>query len=158
MIKAIVERDGVDYNRLVPELLQALRDVAEDVRTVLATPPPEKPKKLGGPLPGGFYTERQRGFVMSAIKSGHIRVPYLRTGDLPRSWTASEVQTEGNVTFVEIYSDPSLAPYGRYVQDPLVRPIMHDDWPTPDEQGKEAAQELLPKMIEVCVRYGFTSG
>lgn len=157
MIKAIVERDTIDYSKLVPELSQALRDVAEDVRTVLATPPPEKPKKLGGPLPGGFYTEKQKRYFFWAVKTDRIRVPYLRTQDLSRSWTASEVQTEGHVTFVEIYSDPSIAPYGRYVQDPLVRPVMHDDWPTPDEQGKEAAQGLLPKMIEVCIKYGFSS-
>ena len=109
-------------------------------------------------MPGGFYTEKQKRFVISAIKSGHIRVPYLRTGDTSRAWTVGEVRTEGHVTSIEIYSDPSLAPHARYVQDPLVRPIMHEDWPTPDTEGKEAAEELLPKMIGVCVRYGFTAG
>lgn len=158
MIKARVERDPVDYSKMVPELLQALKDVAGGVRQALASPPPEKPKKLSGPLPGGFYTEKQRRYVIAAIKSGHIVVPYLRTGNLPRAWTVGEVAVSGGTASVEIFCDPGLAPYGRYVQDPKVRPPMHEDWPTVEEEGKEAAQALLPKLIGVCIEYGFTPG
>lgn len=156
MIKAKIERDPVDYSKMIPELLQVLKDVAGDVRLALASPPPEKPKKLSGPLPGGFYTEKQRRYVIAAIKSGHIQVPYLRTGKLPKAWTVSEVEISGGTASVEISCDPSLAPYGSHVQDPKVRPPMHEDWPTVEEEGKEAAQELWPRVIEVCIKYGFT--
>jgi len=158
MIKAIVDRDLVDYSKMIPELLQVLKDVAEDVRRVLATPPAEKAKHLGGSLPGGFYTEKQRRYVIAAIKSGHIVVPYLRTGNLPRAWTVSEVEISGGTASVEISCDPSLAPYGPHVQDPKARPPMHEDWPTAEEEGKEAARAMWPKVIEVVVRYGFVPG
>jgi hypothetical protein len=39
------------------------------------------------PNPGTFVSDRQRRYVMAAIRDGRITVPYKRTGKLGQSWT-----------------------------------------------------------------------
>lgn len=43
-----------------------------------------KPWRMGPGPAGGFYSVRQRRFVMAGIRSGRIRVPYPRTGSMNR--------------------------------------------------------------------------
>lgn len=39
------------------------------------------------PNPGQFVSERQRRYVMAAIRRGTIKIPYVRTGKLGQRWT-----------------------------------------------------------------------
>jgi len=152
--KAIYKPDEVDYMQLVADMAQELANCAYDVHTYLTTMPGQREKHLGGPLPGGFYTERQMKYVMKGIREGYIVVPYQRTADLVRSWTVGPVQREGDTLSVQIYQDPSLAPYGPYVQDPRVRPAMHDDWPTPDSAKQELEARIVERLRAVGRKYG----
>ena len=45
-------------------------------------------RQVGGPATGGFYTERQRRFVMAALASGEIPTPGTehRTGRMKQGW------------------------------------------------------------------------
>ena len=152
--KAIVQPDKIDYMQLVADMSQALEECAYDVHVYLTTMPGHKTKHLGGPLPGGFYSSRQMKHVMKGIKEGYIVVPYQRSGDLVRSWTVGPLQKAGDALSVEIYQDPSLAPYGPHVQDPKVRPAMHDDWPTPDGAKQALEGKIVEKLKAVGRRYG----
>lgn len=155
-VKAIVERDTTDYfGGFITDMMLALAAAAEDVRTYLTTMPPKKPKWLAGPLSGGFYSEKQKRYVFWAMHVGEIVVPYMRKADLARSWTIEHVQAASDSLAVEIYQDPSLAPYGKYVQEPKVRPPMHSDWPTTDGAKKDLGPKIVGRLTEVGVKYGF---
>jgi hypothetical protein len=154
--RAIIERDTKDYfGAFVTDMMLAMASAAEDVRTFLTTMPPKKPKWLAGPLPGGFYSEKQKRFVFWAMHVGEIVVPYMRTADLARSWTVEHVKAVADALAVEIYQDPSLAPYGRHVQDPKVRPPMHEDWPTPELAKEKLEPKIMERLKEVGEKYGF---
>ena len=150
-IKAIIERDQVNYLRMEDEMRVALFAGATDVQRFLSTMPPKKKKLLGGPLPGGFYTLKQKRYVHWAADQGKIEIPYNRSADLARSWTVAP----GSDLSVEIYSDPSLAPYGRFVQDPFVRPRMHEDWPTSTEAKEKLEPQIMTRLRLVGEKYGF---
>lgn len=154
MVKAIIERDTRDYLRLIMDMSVALTAGANDVRNYLTTMPPPKPKKLGGPLPGGFYSEKQSRYVRAAIADGRIEVPYLRTQDLARSWSITSVDMVGDSLKVEVYSDPSRAPYGRIVQDETVRPEMHSDWPSVEGAARDMAGKVEERLRAVGKDYG----
>lgn len=152
-IRAIIERDKTDYLQLEPEMRVALFAGATDVQRFLSTMPPKKRKMLGGPLPGGFYTLKQKRYVHWAADEGKIEIPYMRDHSLSRSWTVQA----GSDLSVEIYSDPSLAPYGRFVQDPFVRPTMHEDWPFVELAREELGPQIMDRLRAVGRKYGFTS-
>ena len=156
-IKAIVERDPVDYLKLAAEVSMALGAAALDVQRFLSTMPPKKKKMLGGSLPGGFYTLKQKRYIHAAADRGEITIPYMRTTGSAHSWTIGPVQQVGDSMRVEVYSDPSLAPYARFVQDPFTRPRMHEDWPSPDLAKEELEDKIVARLMEVGKRYGFTS-
>ena len=155
------EPDIKDFERAVGK---ALMRAANLLRQKLATPPPKKPgtKHLAGPLAGGFYTERQRKFVIGGIKSGLLKVPYLRTGNLPRSWSISRVQKKlltGEI-YVTVYSDPSEAPANEWVQqdDPSAtrqQVPMHEDWLTPGEAEKRYEKQAMNIVVDELKRWGF---
>jgi hypothetical protein len=154
-VKAIVERDPKDYyNGFVMDMTVALHAAAEDIRTYLTTMPPKKPKHLAGPLPGGFYTEKQKRYVHWALAEGVIVAPYMRTADLLRSWTVESVAISGGLA-VQVYQDPSLAPYGQYVQNPKVRPPMHEDWPDVEKAEQDVGAKAVGRLKEVAAGYGF---
>jgi hypothetical protein len=45
----------------------------------------------------GWFSDKQRRYVMAKIRRGEIHIPYGRTGKLARGWTA--VRTKERVTF-----------------------------------------------------------
>jgi hypothetical protein len=151
-----------DYDDFEKAVGKALMRAANVLRRHLATPPTKKPgmKHLAGPLPGGFYTERQRKFVIGGIKSGLLRVPYIRTGNLPRSWSISKVHKTKSTLFVSVYSDPSEAPYNEWVQqdDPGAKRQqvpMHDDWLTPDEAATKYEKAAVNVIVDELKKWGF---
>ena len=62
---------------------------------------------VGGPAAGGFYTERQRRFVMASLNDGSREVPYSRTHDMINAW---HTQGEGREQTV-VNTDDKVAPY-----------------------------------------------
>lgn len=154
-IKAVIERDPIDYSRFEADMSTALFAGGTDVQRFLSTMPAKKKKILGGSLLGGFYTLKQKRYVHWAADMGIIDIPYMRQADLARSWTVAPVQQIGSSLSVEIYSDPSIAPYGRLVQDPSVRPEMHEDWPSPDLAKEKLEEQVVSRLRDVGRRYGF---
>lgn len=145
------EVDLDEFDKAIGKILQKAANI---LRRPLATPPKKKPgqKHLAGPLPGGFYTNRQRRFVLSAIGRGIIKVPYLRTGNLPRSWSISEPEKEGKDITVTVFSDPTEAPYNEWVQQDdrqakRKQVPMHEDWPVPDAVANRYKKDV-EKLIE----------
>lgn len=54
--------------------------------------------QVGGPASGGFYTERQRRFVMAALHDGSMQVPYSRTQNMINAWHTEGSGKEQTVT------------------------------------------------------------
>jgi hypothetical protein len=141
---------------------QALMRAANVVRNAMAEAPIKKPgtKHLNGPLPGGFYSKRQRGFVMGSIEKGMLQVPYIRTGNLPRSWSISSPEKVKDGLVVFVFSDPSEAPYNEWVQqdDPNSKRQqvkMHEDWLTPGEAEKKYSKQVTDEIEKELRKWGF---
>jgi hypothetical protein len=154
----IDEGDDPDLRSFRRDVEKALADAANLLRREgFMDVPPKRPgtKHLAGPLPGGFYSNRQRNFVLAGINSGVIQVPYIRTGNLPRSWSISKVQYRGKDAFIEVFSDPSEAPYNRFVQDDELQVPMHEDWNTPSEVADKKGDEAMRILRNVLREWGF---
>ena len=80
---------------VLTELEQGMQGAAELVRAAEATYPEQGNYHLQGPLPGGFFSQKQRRFFFAALRDGTISVPYQRTGALGAAWT-SNVERSGN--------------------------------------------------------------
>lgn len=70
---------------LTQELAIEAEAVTDELSAMLETYPAKKKVKLRGQFQG-FYTKRQRRFVMWALRVGRLIVPYPRTGTLANSW------------------------------------------------------------------------
>lgn len=152
--EVIDDGEDIDLDEFDKAIGRMLQRAANIVRLPLSQPPPKKTgqKHLAGPLPGGFYTNRQRAYVMLGVKTGIIEVPYIRTGNLPRSWSLSEPEKDGKDLIVTVFSDQSEAPYNEWVQqdDPKAdrqRVPMHEDWPAPNEVADKHEKEVV-KYLE----------
>jgi hypothetical protein len=120
--------------------LDAYQHLREVVTTAFATEVMAVLKRDIPPPPRGamrFVSERQRRFVMAAIKRGDIRVPYVRasaktigSANLQASY---RVANEGQN--VVLYSD---APYAQYVVGDQQADIHKGRWKT----GKIAVEEV----------------
>lgn len=90
---------------------QIIADVGDYAKEVLSEYPPQKyisraqayGQQAGGP---GWFSDKQRRYVMAQINSGGIVIPYARTGQLGRSW----VLTHQGKSLVISNTAPS-APY-----------------------------------------------
>lgn len=140
----------------------ALMRAAAVLQRELSTPPPKRPgeKHLAGPEPGGFYTSRQRSFVMANIRRGTLKVPYLRTGNLERSWSITKLLQDREGLYVEVFSDPTEAPYNELVQqdDPAAKRQavpMHDDWPKPLAVAARVQAEVEQIIEKTLKEMGF---
>jgi len=141
---------------------QALMRAGHVLQRELSTPPPKAPgtKHHAGPEPGGFYSAKQRAFVMSGIRTGTIKIPYLRTGNLERSWSVSKLLQDKEGLYVEVYSDPSEAPYNELVQqdDPNAKQKaipMHNDWPKPNDVANRVGKEIEKVIADTLKPWGF---
>ena len=61
------------------------------------------------PAGPGWFSDRQRRYVMAKIRSGEIQIPYPRTMTLQAGW---QVRSEGNGN----YKISNIARYAQYVQ------------------------------------------
>lgn len=163
MWELIDEGSEPDLKEFEHEIGQALMRCGLVAQRLLSTPPKKKPgeKHLAGPLPGGFYSNKQAQYVTVGIKMGTIQVPYMRTGNLPRSWSTTGPKAQKDSMYVVTFSDDGEAPYNEWVQqsNPRARRKqvpMHDDWPTPDSMINEHADEILKPLKEEIVKWGFT--
>ena len=141
---------------------QALMRAGHVLQRELSTPPPKAPgtKHLAGTLPGGFYTPRQRGFVMANIRLGTMAVPHLRTGNLERSWSVSKLQQDREGLYVEVYSDPTEAPFNEWVQQDDTAASrqavpMHNDWPKPIDVANRFGKEIEKVILDTLKPWGF---
>ena len=155
------EEYEIDLDEFDVAIWKALQRAANVLRTPLATPPSKKPgqKHLAGPLPGGFYSNRQRAYVLGALKRGTIKVPYLRTGNLPRSWSISAPKKEGKDLTVTVFSDQTEAPYNEWVQQDSRRAKrkqvpMHKDWPVPNDVADKNEKKVLAILEEEMQHWG----
>jgi hypothetical protein len=122
--------------------LDAYQHLREVVTTAFATevmavlkrdiPPPPAPGSMR------FVSERQRRFVMAAIKRGDIRVPYVRASSKTigsaHLQASYRVANEGQSAV--LYSD---APYAQYVVGDQQAAIHKGRWKT----GKMAVEEVI---------------
>ena len=105
----------VSQQALEAALLQAARKtgVAMESLVLPIPPPPNRPLApvytLNG-KPSKFKTEKQRRYVLWAIRTGAIRVPYRRTNSLYRSLT-SKVGLTGGSVYITVGSNKPYAPY-----------------------------------------------
>jgi hypothetical protein len=105
----------VSQQALEAALLQAARKtgVAMESLVLPIPPPPNRPLApvytLNG-KPSKFKTEKQRRYVLWAIRTGAIRVPYRRTNSLYRSLT-SKAELAGGSVYITVGSNKSYAPY-----------------------------------------------
>jgi hypothetical protein len=101
------------------------------------------------PQPGAqkYKSEKQRRFVMAAIKRGDITVPYLRgTGskinpshDLNAAYRVDKLGTEAVLA--------STAPYAEYVVGDKQAPIHQDRWPTAVKSQETVQQSGLIQYL-----------
>jgi len=157
MAHVIDEGAEPDVSQFRREMERALLKAGHILREGFVERPAQKPgaKHLGGPLTGGFYTLRQRAFVIGGVRAGTLKVPYKRTANLERSWSVVLTKVAGDPA-VDVFSDPSEAPYNVYVQSDAKRVEMHSDWPTPDSVAKSKGSEALEVVCSVAKRWGFS--
>lgn len=86
-----IEVEGIDtlFRRLdrmaaIDKLEAPMKASVLDLVSYMEEYPARQSRK---PNPGVFVSERQRRYVMAAIRDGRITVPYKRTGKLGQSWT-----------------------------------------------------------------------
>lgn len=94
------------------------------------------PNAPAGP---GWFSDRQRRYVMAAIRSGTIQIPYQRTGILSASWRVSGTGAEAQVV-----SDAPAATYvmgapGQSNHERLV------GWRTTQQRIEDAQQRIITR-------------
>lgn len=105
-------------------------------------------KQYPGPPTGfkmQFKSAKQRRFFFSALRSGAIHVPYVRTGAEGRGWLV-RLQPGGETFTAQLYNN---IPYKKYVQgyaNEQAR-IHRGRWSS-QEQIEKATAEAAPRRIE----------
>ena len=100
-----------------------------------------------------FVSSKQRAFVMAAIRSGDIQVPYVRTGKIGE--TQKQTTTNGvDVTVPAAYSD-LVRTKGRQAR------YHEGTWPTTEDiaheiEADEAELIATAKVIEALEKAGLT--
>lgn len=156
--QAITNLDGLDnlieaFQRAPERLQEELQGVAEEgserMLEALRQYPPypgEGVYKLHGPLPGGFYSWKQRAYVLRALREGTIRVPYQRTGQLAEGW---RVEIGGGAAGRIVAGFYNVTEYAHHVQDPELQARMFRGyWADALEVWIAAFPEIRGWMIE----------
>lgn len=95
-----------------------------EIETWMKAYPSRKSRK---PEPGKFKSEKQRRYVMAAIRRGEIKIPYVRTGKLGQAWTWKVTESANGLTGVV----GNNINYARYVQNVTLQARMHQgNWRT----------------------------
>lgn len=115
-------------DRINRALRAAMDDSTSLLKRDLSTYPARRSRKLN---PGHFVSDRQRKFVMAAIREGRIKIPYKRTRTLSRSWHVPPYRSVAGTLTGEVVSSGNMAPYNRRVQDSVLQARMHEgNWAT----------------------------
>jgi len=162
MAKNRIELKGLDrimakLNAVRPEVGEAVQAVALEVKGDLAKYPRQR---KGGRMQ--FKSGKQRTFVLAAIKSGLIEVPYRR-GASPGSETLSKrwtIQAKDDDLTAVVGNNSS---YGPFVQDEKKQLPFHEitGWPTVQSVKKEWEPKFLDrvrKAVRGALNHGRTHG
>lgn len=137
-------------NEVQPVMTAAMEKSVADVKYEFQIYPLQRMGlHLAGPLPGGFYTEKQRRYVLWAIRSGVIVVPYERTNKLSESW-----QTEVNTTQDEIVGIIyTMLEYAKWVMDADHQVQMFQDyWHTAQDRFDNMADDITQNFADALDR------
>jgi hypothetical protein len=144
--------DGIDklekkLGRLgaVQVLRAPMRAGIERIWSELQVYPPPSRKRFD------FKTERQRRFVMAAIRTGRLRVPYYRrhSGGLAGSWRRRI--EEYHRSLVGIVA--SKISYGPYVMSPTLQAEYHrGTWPTTATVVAEVSGDVVGYFAKAISR------
>lgn len=109
-------------------------------------PPPHPPYKLR------FYSEKQRRFVMWALRTGVIVVPYRRTRRLAEGWKVDVHWRFGRDEITaRVYN---AVPYVIWVMGDRMQAYMHRGyWPTVSEVYRREEAEIDRIIRETVNRY-----
>jgi hypothetical protein len=111
-----LDRINARFGGLSGVLRQPMAASLETLRSYMADNYP--PPYTGG---AHFVSERQRRYVMAAIRRGTIKVPYQRTGKLGQSWVY-EITPSGNGLRGTV--GPGID-YARWVQSSESQAMIH---------------------------------
>lgn len=113
--QALAALQALDIGALTPKIANAVAD--EDVIPALHKYPSQSGKKMQ------WASDKQRRFVMAAIRRGDIQVPYRRTGDYGNSFmkqpTSDGVALVSNLSYAPFVRGPGQAEYHRGTWDTL---------------------------------------
>lgn len=148
MAEAVTEVVGIDevLERLgdaasPATLVRGMRKATALVQREIAVYPPAQPQ------PMVWASERQRRFVMAAIREGRIQVPYRRTGTLGKRWT-SEVAGEGADVVGRVGNNTT---YGPFVMDKKLQAAYHQGvWPVAMDVVEEHRGEIVQCFVDVA--------
>lgn len=133
-----MDRINQRFGSLANALHAPMQESLESLRSYMADnyPPPYH----GG---AHFVSDRQRRYVMWAIRNGVIQVPYVRTGKLGQSWTY-EIHSTGNGIRGAV--GPGIS-YARWVQSSQHQARIHQGRWITDVQAENA------KRAEIVQRF-----
>ena len=122
--------------------------VSKIIESVQDEPPPGE-RHLQGPLPGGFYSDRQRRWFFAALRGG-MTLPYQRTGQHRASWQ-NLIETTPNTISGHVWS---ADPVGEFLYGTAFRNqarMFEGIWPTRDELMERitpAVDDLMDQAID----------
>ncbi len=154
MFKARIDTSDLEakLNQVTgPDLVRAIADAVakEAVEPELAKEPfrTQPYKKMQ------FVSAKQRAFVMAAIRSGDIQVPYRRTGDVG----ITEVHQTTNGADVVVPSDHSDVVRTRGKQAKYHNPLWPDDVSIAEKIENDTAELIgTAAVIEALEKAGLT--
>lgn len=91
------------------------------------------------PAGPGWFSDRQRRYVMAKMRKGEIAIPYQRTDTLKQGWQSTGVGIKNTV------------PYSRYVQGSMSQ-SQHENlvgWPTTRNWLKEHIGQIIDRARPV---------
>lgn len=135
---AIDALKAADPDALRPKIANAIAD--EDVLPALQKYPTPSRKKME------WVSEKQRRFVIAAIKTGDIQVPYSRTGATGSSYV--KVPTSDGVT---VRSGLPSAAYTRGSTDGPAAPYHRGTWPSHEEVAENLEADAVLTATGVIV-------
>ena len=137
------------FGNLSGVLRQPMEASLETLRSYMADtyPPPFTGK-------AHFVSERQRRYVMAAIRRGTIKVPYVRTGKLGQSWDY-RITVSGNGLRGEV--GPGIS-YGIWVQSSERQAVIHRGrWRT-DLDAVNANRGAIVRHFVAAIRRALATG
>lgn len=150
-----IETKGIDIlkgvlNQIGPEVQDAIiPDLSEYLVNLLKAQPGYRyvPRAKAYPETGnGFFSDKQRRYVMARIREGSIRIPYQRTQTLQKNWRV--IGKDRNALVV------NEIPYAQFVQGDGTQ-SRHEQmvgWKTMTETVKEHESNFIKRAVRAANR------